>query len=114
MKESEDLLELKGKTMSDEEGFLINSDDWSEDVGRFLCAKDGLLLTDSHWEVILFIRSYYEHYRTEPMTKIIIRGLNKRRGETRYNIKHLYDLFPNTPVLLLCKYAGLPKPSKCS
>jgi TusE/DsrC/DsvC family sulfur relay protein len=114
MKQAVDIFESKRNILADEEGFLSNPNDWSEDVCRSLCSQDGLLLTDSRWEVIRFIRSDHEQYRTVPMTKIIIQGLNKGVGELRYTIKHLYELFPNTPVLLLCKYAGLPKPSKCS
>jgi len=114
MKEVAEIIGFNGKRISDDDGFLIDPDDWSEELGRALCAQDGLHITSSHWEIILFMRSYYAQYGTEPMPKVIIKELNKTREGDTYSIKDLYTLFPNTPVHLLCKYAGIPKPLRCT
>jgi TusE/DsrC/DsvC family sulfur relay protein len=114
MKEAEERIGFNGKQASDEEGFLIDPADWSEDVGRTMCEKDGLHLTNNHWEIILFMRTYYSQYRIEPMPRVIIKELNKKRGAEKYSIKKLYNLFPDTPVRLLCKYAGIPKFARCT
>jgi TusE/DsrC/DsvC family sulfur relay protein len=115
MDKEKSIIEINGRKIAlDEEGNLLDLNDWSEGVGRYLCELDGLQVSDVHWEVILFIRDYYKRYEAGPMPRIIVRELNKRSGFKKYTIKYLYELFSNTPINLLCKYAGVPHPSGCT
>ena len=50
----------------DEDGYIINLDDWSKDLGEYMATKDGMTLTDAHWEVINFLRDYYAKYQIAP------------------------------------------------
>ena len=79
-----------------------------------LAGLDGLELAEDHWQVIRFIREYYLRYESVPMPKVIIKGLNKQQGAEVYTIKHLYALFPHTPMRRACRYAGVPQPAGCS
>ena len=49
------------EVLTDGEGYLVNLDDWSEGFVRVQAAKEGLGLTNEHWEVIV-ITSYSIHY----------------------------------------------------
>jgi len=42
----------------DEDGHLVNENDWSEDLADHLAELDGLELSETHWRVIGFIREY--------------------------------------------------------
>jgi len=107
-------VELKGKQLEvDEEGYLINLDDWSEDVAKAFSEKEGVSLTDAHWEVINFLREYYAEYQIAPMIRVLTKAIGKKLGPDKGNNKYLYELFPEGPAKQACKYAGLPKPTGC-
>ena len=84
-----------------------------DELAEYLGNKDGLELTEDHWEVIKFMRTYYIKYEITPMPKIIVKDLNNRTHSGKYNIKYLYQLFPRTPISHACKYAGIERPSGC-
>ncbi|MDD4767060.1 MAG: TusE/DsrC/DsvC family sulfur relay protein [Desulfotomaculaceae bacterium] len=91
----------------DEEGFIINPEDWSEDWASALAAAEGLSeLNEDHWRIIYYLRDYYQQYQIAPM----IRKLCK---DTGYSLKYIYELFPSGPAKGACKLAGLPKPAGC-
>src|SRR5512136_2915962 len=98
----------------DEEGHLVDADDWSEGLAGHLAALDGLQLAENQWQVIRFIREYYLRYESVPMPKVLIKGLNKQPGTDPYTIKVLYSLFPHTPMRRACRYAGVPQPAGCT
>ena len=106
--------ELGGRTyQTDEDGYLINIEEWSKEVGEYLAKKEGLEMTESHWEVINFLREYYEEYKIAPMIKILVKAIGKKLGLEKGNTKYLYDLYPEGPAKQACKIAGLPKPTGC-
>lgn len=94
-----------------EDGYLINSEDWSIGVAEYLAKKEGLEMTDAHWEIINFMREYYEEYKIAPMIKIIIKALSKKLGSENGNIKHPYKLFSGGNQLN--KIAGLQRMGGC-
>jgi tRNA 2-thiouridine synthesizing protein E len=109
------MVSFQGKYIPlDEDGHLVNAGDWSEGLAGHLAALDGLEFAENHWQVIRFIREYYLRYESVPMPKVIIKGLNKQQGAEVYTIKHLYALFPHTPMRRACRYAGVPQPAGCS
>lgn len=107
-------LDLNGKTIEcNEQGFLCNLDDWSEDVSSELAKRDGLDLFVDHWELIWYFRDYYEENLSNPTMHTVIRTLghkgDKFHDQKEYE-KHIYKLFPSDPVHEVCKLAGLPMP----
>ncbi|MFH2007368.1 MAG: TusE/DsrC/DsvC family sulfur relay protein [bacterium] len=91
----------------DEDGFIVNPDDWSEAVAAALAGGEGVdELTEEHWKVMNYLRDYYQKFGVAPM----IRKLCK---ETGFPLKRIYDLFPSGPAKGACKLAGLPKPTGC-
>ncbi|MEK6690109.1 MAG: TusE/DsrC/DsvC family sulfur relay protein [Nitrospirota bacterium] len=108
------VLEFKGKSYEiDDDGYLINWQDWNEDIAGQLAKIEGIELTDAHWEVIRFLRNYFLQYQIAPMIKILVKEIGKVMGPEKGNTKYLYELYPGGPAKQACKFAGLPKPTGC-
>ena len=107
-------MEFNGNTYDiDEEGYLTNLDDWNEELANFMAQKESIELTDNHWEVIHFLREYYDEYQIAPMIRVLTKAIGKKLGPEKGNNKYLYELFPEGPAKQACKFAGLPKPTGC-
>lgn len=106
--------ELKGKNYeTDEEGYLQNLSDWSEEVAQFLAQQENVELTPNHWEVVNFLREYYTEFQIAPAIRVLTKAIGKKLGPDKGNNKYLYELFPYGPAKQACKIAGLPKPTGC-
>jgi tRNA 2-thiouridine synthesizing protein E len=106
--------QLNGKAVEhDEEGYLVDIGQWSEDLAKHIAEKEDLSLTAEHWEVINFLREYYQEYQIAPAIRVLTKAIGKRLGDTKGNNKYLYELFPYGPAKQACKIAGLPKPTGC-
>jgi len=108
-------LEVNGRVIpTDEQGYLHDFDDWSEEVAEALASRDGIKLYDDHWGLILYFRDYYRTTSCRPTMHTLVRDLGKQHGahfrEEKTYEKYLYRLFPSDPVRELCKLAGLPRP----
>ncbi|MCK5876800.1 MAG: TusE/DsrC/DsvC family sulfur relay protein [Candidatus Marithrix sp.] len=107
-------MDVNGKEVEvDEEGYLVNLNEWTEEAAKILSAQDELELTDSHWEVINFLREYYEEYQIAPAVRVLTKAIGKKLGPEKGNSKYLYELFPYGPAKQACRFAGLPKPTGC-
>lgn len=107
-------LQVDGKSLEvDEEGYLTNLDDWTENVANEMAKNESIDLSESHWEVINFLREYYDEYQIAPMIRVLTKAIGKKLGPEKGNNKYLYELFPEGPAKQACKYAGLPKPTGC-
>jgi len=107
-------IEVNGTTMeTDEEGYLENLNEWVPEVANVMAALEDTELSDSHWEVINFLREYYEEYQIAPAVRVLTKAIGKKLGKDKGNSKYLYELFPYGPGKQACKYAGLPKPTGC-
>jgi len=107
-------IEVNGKSFDvDEEGYLENLNDWVPEVATEMAKLDDTELTDAHWEVINFLREYYDEYQIAPAVRVLTKAIGKKLGKEKGNSKYLYELFPYGPGKQACKYAGLPKPTGC-
>lgn len=98
---------------TDEFGYLKNLDDWSEDVAVAIAQKDGLELTEARWEIVYFVRDFYQEYKTSPAIRMLVKALAQKFGAEKGNSRYLQRLFPEGPAKQATKIAGLPKPAKC-
>ena len=78
----------------DAEGYLRHLDDWSEDFALALARREGLVLTEAHWEVIRFLRAYWAEHRVQPQVRVMIRHFSERWGAERGSNHHLHAMFP--------------------
>lgn len=105
---------LNGKTYeTDKEGYLVNLGDWSEDAADFIATQENVAMTPNHWEVVNFLREYYNDYQIAPAVRVLTKAIGKKLGPEKGNSKYLYELFPYGPAKQACKIAGLPKPTGC-
>ncbi len=106
--------ELDGKTYeSDEEGYLIDLASWSKELAVLIAADEEIEMSDDHWEVVDFLRQYYEDFQIAPAVRVLTKAVKKKMGAEKGNSKYLYELFPYGPGKQACKIAGLPKPTGC-
>ncbi len=107
-------IEVNGKQFEvDEEGYLANLSEWEPAIGEAMATAEDQPLTDEHWDIINFLREYYEEYQIAPAVRVLTKAVGKRLGKEKGNSKYLYELFPYGPGKQACKYAGLPKPTGC-
>jgi tRNA 2-thiouridine synthesizing protein E len=105
---------IAGKDVDvDEEGYLTNLADWNRDVAEYLAKEEKVDMTESHWEVIDFLREYYDEYQIAPAIRVLTKAIGKKLGPDKGNNKYLYELFPYGPAKQACKIGGLPKPTGC-
>ncbi|MBD3609225.1 MAG: TusE/DsrC/DsvC family sulfur relay protein [Gammaproteobacteria bacterium] len=97
----------------DEEGYLVNLSEWIPAMADIMAKDEDCELTDAHWEVLNFLREYYEEYQIAPAVRVLTKAIGKKLGKEKGNSKYLYELFPYGPGKQACKYAGLPKPTGC-
>ena len=107
-------IEVNGKSYEvDEEGYLVNLSDWNEDVAVYLAQTENVTLTEQHWEVLNFLRDYYNEFQIAPAVRVLTKAIGKKLGAEKGNSQYLYELFPYGPAKQACKIAGLAKPTGC-
>ena len=83
------------------------------DLATAMAKEDDIDLTDDHWDIINFLREYYEEYQIAPAVRVLTKAVGKKLGKDKGNSKYLYELFPYGPGKQACKFAGLPKLTGC-
>ena len=108
------VLEVNGRVIeTDPEGYLRHLSDWDDAVAQAMARADGIELEANHWEVIRFLRQYYDEYGIAPAIRILTKAMARQFGREKGNTRYLYQLFPDGPAKQACRYAGLPKPTGC-
>ena len=106
--------EVGGKTFeADEEGYLIDLSEWNKELADLIAKDESIDMTEEHWEVIEFLREYYNEYQIAPAVRVLVKAIKKKFGKEKGSNKYLYELFPYGPAKQACKIAGLPKPTGC-
>ncbi len=106
--------EVNGQTVeADEEGYITNLNEWSEDLAKVIAEVEDIDMNEEHWAVVNFLREYYEEYQIAPAVRVLIKAIKKQMGPEIGNNKYMYELFPYGPAKQACKIAGLPKPTGC-
>jgi tRNA 2-thiouridine synthesizing protein E len=82
------------EVLTDSEGYLVNLDDWSEDFVRAEAKYEGFELTDETWEVIRFLRDFYEQHGVQANVREIIKHFRKAWGPELGSNHHLHAIFP--------------------
>lgn len=98
---------------ADEEGYITDIDIWNQELAGQIAESENIDMTDEHWEVVNFLREYYEEYQIAPAIRVLIKAVGKKLGKEKGSNKYLYKLFPYGPAKQACKIAGLPKPTGC-
>lgn len=99
---------IEGFTFAvNDEGFLLNRDEWSEQLAQVLANLVGIgELTQSHWAALRFMRDDQAKTGVTPT-------LRRMQTQGKFDVKELFTLFPGKPAKLMAYLAGLPKPVGC-
>jgi tRNA 2-thiouridine synthesizing protein E len=90
----------------DGDGYLVNADGWTPEIGRAMADADGVDLDAVKWSHVLKAREYYEEFLVVPP----IRKFAKHIGADQ---KEMFKIWNSGPMKPITKYGGLPKPTGC-
>ena len=90
----------------DGDGYLLDMNDWTPEIGRAMADADGVELDDSKWEQILKAREYFEDFSVVP-------PIRKFAKYIKADQKELFKMWMSGPMKPITKYGGLPKPTGC-
>ncbi len=96
-----------------EDGFLLHLTDWNEAVAIEIAKRHDIEMTPAHWDIIFFIRDYYQNFQHLPNARVFTKAIKKTFGDEIGNSRYFHKLFPPGPLKYACKIAGLPKPPTC-
>ncbi|MBS1185366.1 MAG: putative sulfite reductase, partial [Proteobacteria bacterium] len=65
----------------DAEGYLVEPNDWNEEVAKVLADDEQIQLNDDHWDAIRFMRDYYEEHQVAADARFVIKHLAERMGK---------------------------------
>jgi len=106
--------QVNGTTVeADEEGYITDISQWSRELAAEIAKEEKIEMSDDHWEVVNFLRDYYEEYQIAPAIRVLTKAVKNSMGPEKGNSQYLYELFPYGPAKQACKIAGLPKPTGC-
>lgn len=107
--------EINGQTYeTDEDGFLLQLDNWSTEVADHLAENEEVEMSEKHWDIVNFLRDYYSEFQIAPAIKILVKEIARKNDMKKKDAsEYLYQLFPAGPAIQACKIAGLPKPTGC-
>lgn len=92
----------------DAEGYLLDPNEWSESVAEEFARQENIALTEDHWDVIRFVRTYFDEHQVAPDARFVIKHLMQRLGPLSRN--KLFELFPYGYVKQTCRIAGMKRP----
>ncbi len=107
------LHQLPSHIETDPEGFLLHLGDWDKSIADCLAHQESISLSSDHWEVIDYVRRFYEEFQTSPAIRPLVNYLKQCLGPEKGNSIYLHTLFPESPAKQAAKIAGLPKPKRC-
>jgi len=99
------VIEVEGKKIElDDEGFLINPEDWNEKVACVLAEMEKVHfvcpLTEERMEIFKFIRQHYKKFKAFPFARAVCTNVHSKECTL--------EKFPDASIAW--KIAGLPKP----
>ena len=95
----------------DIEGYVVDPEAWDPDIARELAEEERLELTEDYWQILNFMRAYWQEHRVAPDVRHVVDYLVNARGyDKKAAKKHLFELFPYGYVKQACKLAGMQRP----
>ena len=88
------------------DGFLKHRSEWSEHVASQIAEREGLTLTDKHWDIIGFLRAeFYANNGYVPLAQEIKKGM-ERAWKRAVDYDEFTELFPGGVSRQGAKIAG--------
>lgn len=93
----------------DPHGNMMGLDHWSPLLAHRMAERDGLSLTEEHWQVLFCLRERYRAADGDWNANRLSRELAADFADMG-GLRALYQLFPKGPLAQACCLAGLPLP----
>ncbi len=91
---------------------MNNLNIWNKSISYRLAKKQGIILKNIHWKIILFYRKYFFLNKVIPSIRLLLIYLNKNESnKKKYNSLVLFNLFPKGVVKQILIISCLPKES---
>ena len=111
---SDSSISLPENIETDAQGYMKDAAIWDESIAEIIASIEGIELTDDHWQVVRYVRQFYEEFNTSPSIRPLVKYLAKALPPEKGNSLYLQILFPEGPAKQATKIAGLPKPARCT
>ena len=95
----------------DAHGYLLDPDQWDEEVGGAIAREEGITLGEEHMAIIGFMRSSFEEHGIPVDARYVFSFLadHLNVGKTQAR-RRFFELFPYGYVKQACKIAGMRQP----
>ena len=97
----------------DQDGYLVDLNDWTPAVAEALAAQENIQLSEAHWEVLNELRMFYQTFDMAPSQRPFVKHIANTLGKDKGNSLYLMKLFPESPAKVAARIAGLPRPTNC-
>ncbi len=91
------------------DAYLNDLEPWNEEQARQMARDEGMELSDTHMDVICYLRDHFSECGQAPNARTLLRAMEEAYAD-QGGRKFLYELFPRGPVTQGCRLAGLPTP----
>lgn len=105
--------ELIASLQLTDDGFLVDREQWSEDIATAIALCHGIELEQQHWEILNALIDYCERQQEAPSMRGLVNEVKQTLGPTKGRSIYLMQLFGASPAKLTARIAGFPKPKNC-
>lgn len=89
-----------------DKGYLVDINDWNEEIAAELFVEEEIDPTQEHWDVIKYVRDQVVG-GDEPNERGIMKEMSKLWGR-KVKSKEMYEMFPGMPSKQGLKIGGCP------
>jgi TusE/DsrC/DsvC family sulfur relay protein len=104
------LQELRGFTHTPLADFPCAPLAWEPEAARQMALKEGLMLTQLHWETINALQEFFSRNADSGIHGRVLHDALDEHFHAQGGIKFLYRIFPGGPIAQGCRLAGLKAP----
>ena len=92
-------------------GYLVNQEEWNEEVAKEIAEKEGVTLSEKGWDIINYLRDeYFNNNGNQPNERNMVKHFKDVWTDLdKVDSKALYAHFPMGPAKQAGKIAGLPE-----
>lgn len=95
----------------DSDGYLVDPNDWNNELAEQIASETGLDLTEPHWQILHFMRQFKATEGIAPDVRHVVEYLVAQGGiEKKQAKEYLFKLFPYGYMQQACKIAGFQRP----
>ncbi len=93
-------------------GYLIDPQAWTRDWALQKAARQDRILEDFDWQLIQFVRDFYEEHQVMPLTRRVIKFI-RESIQINFDSVQLQQRYTDKPLRVIALIAGLPRPIQC-